>query len=173
MTAKKIAQLIIGSKGFVVERIDQSTEMNKIIIAARPTKRESCHCGICRRKCKRYDGGRGRRRWRCLDLGPQKVYVEAAEPRVLCKEHGVVAAAVPWAQRCRIPVFRDLRKKIKRHFDAIVASARYALSNARMEATNNKIKLVIWTAYGFRNHDSMLAMVMLTCSPIRPALPGR
>ncbi len=29
-----------------------------------------------------------------------------------------------WAQRCRIPVFRELRKKIKRHFDAIVKSNR-------------------------------------------------
>ncbi len=78
-----------------------------------------------------------------------------------------------WAQRCKIPVFRDLCKKIQRHFDTIVAAARYRLSNARAEATNNKIKLIIRTAYGFRNPDNLLAMVMLTCSGFHPKLPGR
>ena len=78
-----------------------------------------------------------------------------------------------WAQRCRIPVFRDLRMKIKRHFSAIVAAAKFKLSNARSEATNNKIKLIIRTAFGFRNVDSLSAMVMLSCSDLRPVLPGR
>lgn len=78
-----------------------------------------------------------------------------------------------WAQRCRIPGFRELRLKIKRHFQAIVATAKHGLSNARMEAINNKITLLIRTAFGFRNTDNMLAMVMLTCSDIHPRLPGR
>ena len=77
------------------------------------------------------------------------------------------------AQRCRIPVFRDLRMKIKRHFSAIVAAAKFKLSNARSEATNNKIKLIIRTAFGFRNLDNLAAMVMLSCSDLRPVLPGR
>ena len=78
-----------------------------------------------------------------------------------------------WAQRCRIPAFRELRLKIKRHFSAIVAAAKHGLSNARVEATNNKIKLLIRTAYGFRNTDSLIAMVMLSCSCVQPMLPGR
>lgn len=78
-----------------------------------------------------------------------------------------------WAQRCRIPDFRKLRLKIKRHFKAIVAAATHRLSNARIEATNNKIKLIIRRAYGFRNVDNMIAMVMLSCSPVHPSLPGR
>ncbi len=432
MTAKGLVQLIIGATGFVLEAIRFDAEMNKVIVAVHITRREQCRCGICRRKAKRYDKGRGRRQWRSLDEGPWKTYVEAEEPRVICKEHGVVAAAVPWArhnsrftksfeettawltvhsaksvvsefmrvewhtvggicrrvyeelerkdasrfdslvnigidetsykkghkymtvvinhdtasvvwcgigygkevlsrffellttqqresircvsadgarwiaecvaeycpnatrcidpfhvvswatdaldqvrrevwaeahrqakaapkrgkgrpakgteanaekvkanglknaryallknpenlsdaqktqleflskanprlyrayllkedlrlalkagsdeiaallrkwmnwaQRCRIPVFCDLRKKIQRHFDAIVAAARYGLSNARVEAANNKIKLVIRTAYGFRNLDNLVAMVMLTCSGFRPKLPDR
>lgn len=78
-----------------------------------------------------------------------------------------------WAQRCRIPEFRELRVKIKKHFHAIIATAKYSLSNARIEATNNKIKLVIRTAYGFRNTDHLLSMVMLSCSDLHPSLPGR
>ena len=78
-----------------------------------------------------------------------------------------------WAQRCRIPGFRELRLKIKRNFTAIIASAKHGLSNARIEATNNKIKLGIRTAFGFRNPNSLIAMVMLSCSAVQPRLPGR
>ena len=75
-----------------------------------------------------------------------------------------------WAQRCRIPAFRELRLKIKRHFKAFVAAATHGLSNARIEATNNKIKLIIRRAYGFRNMDNMIAMIMLSCSSVHPSL---
>ena len=431
MRTKGFIQAIIGADGFVLEDVAVNAERNEINLAIRPTKHEQCRCGICHRKAARYDKGRGRRRWRCLDIGAQKVYVEAEAPRVYCPKHGVVTAAVPWArqgsrftknfeetcawlsvhssrsavseylriqwptvgdicqrvyqqlesaspsrfdglvnigidetsykkgpkymtvvinhdthsvvwcakgygkevlarffeqltqaqrasircvsadgarwiascveeycpnaqrcvdpfhvvswatdaldqvrrqawseahrqvknlpkrkpgrpvkgkttpekkqaktlknlryallknpenlsenqrtqlqfltkanpklyrayllkenlrlalkagpdeiaealtkwmawaQRCRIPVFRDLRMKIKRHFSAIVAAAKFKFSNARSEATNNKIKLIIRTAFGFRNVDNLAAMVMLACSDLRPVLPGR
>lgn len=432
MQTKKLIQIIIGAIGFILDGISYDPVTNEILICVHLTKRERCRCGICHRKAKPYDQGRGKRRWRCLDIGATKVYVEADEPRVLCKKHGVVAAYVSWArhrsrfakafedsvvwlathtskstvseafriewhtvgnickrvyrdfeknassrfnglvnigidetsykkghkymtiivnhdtgrviwcaeghsegvlsqffellspeqrasircvtadgarwiasciekycpnaercidlfhvvswateeldrvrrqayaeaarqpapvakrkpgrpkkgekvespkakaraaknirfallknpenlserqkeqlgflvkanpklyrayllkenlrlalkagpdeivealekwmgwaQRCRIPEFRELRKKIKRHFEAIVATAKHNLSNARVEATNNKIKLVIRQAYGFRNIENMLAMVMLTCSGVQVELPGR
>ena len=78
-----------------------------------------------------------------------------------------------WAQRCRIPEFRELRKKIKRNMAGILASAKYRLSNARIEATNNKIKLIIRRAYGFRNTDNLISMVMMSCSAVKPILPRR
>lgn len=425
MQIKKLTQSIIGSKGFVLEDISHSPETNDFIFHVHLTKRLKCRCGICHKVSVFYDKGRGRRRWRCKDIGNGKAYVEADAPRVFCPEHGIVTAAVPWsrhgsrftidfentvvwlathsahsaiselmriewhtvghickrvyrkwensatsrfnnlvnigidetsykkghkymtvvvnhdtnsviwcavgfgsrilsrffeslteeqrasiccvtadgarwiasciskycpnakrcvdpfhvvswamealekvrhralaeirkrsapvekrgpgrpkkgeqvesvskkakaekftkfallknpenltslqkeqvdflskadpqlyrayllkenlrlllkadeseivsslkkwmswAQRCRIPEFRDLRKKLKRHFEAITATARYGLSNARIEATNNKIKLTIRMAYGFRNMENLLAMVMLNCSDI-------
>lgn len=78
-----------------------------------------------------------------------------------------------WAQRSMIPEFQELRQKIKRHFESIIASAKRKLTNTHMEAANNKIKLVIRTAYGFRNTDNLISMVMLSCSDVRPRLPGR
>ncbi|MBR3517013.1 MAG: transposase, partial [Lachnospiraceae bacterium] len=36
-----------------------------------------------------------------------------------------------------------------------------------MEATNNKIKLIIRKAYGFRNIQNRLDMVYLVCSDLR------
>ena len=47
------------------------------------------------------------------------------------------------------------------------------MSNARIEATNNKIKLIIRKAYGFRNIQNMLDMVYLVCSDLRIPLPNR
>lgn len=78
---------------------------------------------------------------------------------------------IGWARRCRIPVFVELQRKICRHYDAIVATIKHHLSNARIEAINNKIKLSIRMAYGFRNIENMLDMIMLRCSSIEVLLP--
>ena len=47
------------------------------------------------------------------------------------------------------------------------------MSNARIEATNNKIKLIIRKAYGFRNIQNMIDMVYLVCSDLDIQLPNR
>lgn len=64
----------------------------------RPRKRFRGRCGVCGRRCPGYDQGEGRRRWRALDLGTVKAYLEADSPRVKCRRHGVVVAQVPWAR---------------------------------------------------------------------------
>lgn len=76
-----------------------------------------------------------------------------------------------WIQA--IPAFKELYKKIKRHKEHILNTIRYGMSNARIEATNNKIKLIIRKAYGFRNIQNMLDMVYLVCSDIKIPLPNR
>ena len=78
-----------------------------------------------------------------------------------------------WAQRCRIQEFVELRKKVKRHKTAILASIKYGLTNARIEAVNNKIKVTIRMGYGFRNIDNLIALVRLKCSGNDFTLPGR
>jgi transposase len=54
-----------------------------------------------------------------------------------------------WAQRCRIKEFVQLGRKIRRHKAAILASIKNGLTNARIEAINNKIKVTIRMGYGF------------------------
>ena len=78
---------------------------------------------------------------------------------------------IKWAQRCRIPEFVELQRKIRRHHDAILAALDHKLSNARIEAVNNKIKLTIRMAYGFRNINNMIDMIMLRCSDMEVQLP--
>ena len=77
------------------------------------------------------------------------------------------------ASHSRIPAIYQVQLKIRRHFNAILNTAMHKLSNARIEATNNKIKLSIRIAYGFRNIGNMIDMIMLRCSDIPIFLPGR
>ena len=78
-----------------------------------------------------------------------------------------------WASHSRIPAFKDLYEKVKRHKVHILNAIRLGMSNARIEATNNKIKLIVRKAYGFRNIQNMLDMVYLVCSDLRVPLPNR
>ena len=82
-----------------------------------------------------------------------------------------LTAWVKWARHCRISAFVELQRKIVRHWNAILNTIEYGLTNARIEAINNKIKLSIRMAYGFRNIDNMMAMIMLRCSDIKVQLP--
>ncbi len=53
---------------------------------------------MCQKRAPKYDSGEGRRQWRALDFGAVQVVVESFAPRVTCRQHGVVVAAVPWAR---------------------------------------------------------------------------
>jgi transposase len=70
----------------------------RLVVHVRPYQRLAGRCGACGRKCPGYDRGQGRRRWRALDLGTVRAYLEADAPRVSCPVHGVITAAVPWAR---------------------------------------------------------------------------
>jgi transposase len=78
-----------------------------------------------------------------------------------------------WAKRCRIPSFVKLHEKISRHYDAILATVKLGLTNARVEAINNKIKVTSRMAYGFRNMKNMISMLMLRCSGLEVPLRKR
>jgi transposase len=81
-----------------------------------------------------------------------------------------------WLKRSsysKIPGISAVRNKIKRRRDDIISAVALGISNARVEAINNKIKVTIKMGYGFRNIDSLTGLLMLRCSDIKPQLPGR
>ena len=88
---------LLGLRRAVVEDVRIGSE-GELIVSCRPGWRERDRCGVCRRRSAGYDLGEGRRRWRALDLGTTFCFVEADAPRVSCRRHGVVVAAVPWAR---------------------------------------------------------------------------
>ena len=78
-----------------------------------------------------------------------------------------------WASHSRIPAICDLARKVRRHCEHILNTIRLHISNARIEATNNKIKLIIRRAYGFRNICNMIDLIYLVCSDLEVPLPNR
>ena len=98
MRSARLWARLLGVERTVVEEVDFDEERGALVIAVRPAFRERGRCGVCRRRCPGYDEGEGRRRWRALDLGTTLCYLEAEAPRVRCRRHGVVVAAVPWAR---------------------------------------------------------------------------
>lgn len=86
---------------------------------------------------------------------------------------GAWPSSVSSVPLCRIPQFVELSRKVRRKREGVLRSIELGVSNARVEAVNNKIKVAIRQGYGFRNIDNLIALVMLRCSDLRPALPGR
>ena len=106
MLSKKVWARVLGiQRGVILEGVACEDDSNPgdgsgavIVVSCRLRKGSAMRCGRCGRRCPGYDAGEGRRRWRALDAGCAKVFIEADAPRVRCPDHGVVVAAVPWAR---------------------------------------------------------------------------
>ena len=194
---------LVGVEKAVVECVVFDEGEGAVVVSVRPARGQRRRCGVCRRRAPGYDQGDGRRRWRALDLGRVRVFVEADAPRVCCPRHGIVVAAVPWARhgaghtlgfdqtvawlatvcsksrwiswarRCRLPQFVKLAQRVVRNRDAIVASIQHGLSNALVESMNTKIRLIVRVAFGFHSAEAIIALAMLSLGGHRPALPDR
>ncbi len=73
--------------------------------------------------------------------------------------------------RSRLKPFVRLGRTIRKHREGILAARRLNLSNARAEAMNNRVKLIVRRAYGFHSANAALALVHLTCGPVTLTLP--
>ncbi len=98
MRNRSVWERACGLTETVVEGVDFDDASDAVVVSVRPAAKQRGRCGRCGRRSPRYDLGEGRRRWRALDLGTTKVFLEAVAPRVRCRTHGVTVAAVPWAR---------------------------------------------------------------------------
>lgn len=89
---------VLGLERTVVEGVALDESAGAVVVSVRPRKGARDRCGRCGRRSPGYDRGGGRRRWRALDVGELRCWVEADAPRVACPEHGPTVAAVPWAR---------------------------------------------------------------------------
>jgi transposase len=65
----------------------------------------------------------------------------------------------------RIEPLRRVARTIREHIDGILGFFAYGgLTNAVLEGTNNKIKLLIHRAFGFRSTQALMSMIHLCCS---------
>ncbi len=101
MRSTKLWKKLLAVEHIVFEGWDVETEpggAEVLVFSARPDRGHRDRCSRCGRRSPARDGGEGRRRWRALDMGTVRCYLEADAPRVACPAHGVVVAAVPWAR---------------------------------------------------------------------------
>jgi transposase len=92
--SKRVWARLLGVEDTVVEQVEFDEDADAIVASVRPAGRRRRYCGICGRRSPGFDQGEGRRRWRALDLGVVRAFLEADAPRVACREHGVVVAQV-------------------------------------------------------------------------------
>jgi transposase len=119
----------------VVEDVEFDEDVEQLVVHVRPAARQRRRCGVCGRRSPGYDRGEGRRRWRALNLGTVQAFVEAEAPRVRCRDHGVVTAAVPWARH---------RARHTRDFEDTVAW----LAAACAKTTVTDLLQVTWRTVG-------------------------
>jgi len=99
MHTKSLIKRLLTVEQIIVEDVYfEQAEEEILIVKARPPKRATSRCPQCGRRCPGYDSATKSRRWRSLDLGSQRVYIESNAPRVHCPDHGVIVAKVPWAR---------------------------------------------------------------------------
>jgi transposase len=66
---------------------------------------------------------------------------------------------------------RRFAKTVRAHMDGILSYFRYGNpTNATLEGTNNKIKLIIHKAFGFHSVEALMAMVYLCCTDMNLGL---
>ncbi len=105
---------------------------------------------------------------RVLEQDDRAESVEAAELQV--GDDGAWAQGGSWARRSRIPPFVTLRRRIVHHRAAIHATLDSGLSNALIESTNTKIRLLTRIAFGF--HGPRTTHRPRHAQPRRPTHPS-
>ena len=83
----------------------------------------------------------------------------------------LIARLLARLSRSRLEPFIRMGRTIRKHREGILAARRLKLSNARAEALNNKVKLIVRRAYGFHSANAALALIHLTCGPVTLTLP--
>jgi transposase len=95
----KVWRMMLGvDRATVVEAVEVHEVEDSLVAHVRVRQTGKRRCGRCGRRAPGYDQGEGRRRWRTLDLGTLRCYLEAESPRVNCPDHGPTVAQVPWAR---------------------------------------------------------------------------
>ena len=89
---------LLGVEKTVIEDVEFAEAAEAVIAHVRPRRPAKGRCGVCGGRAPWYDRGEGRRRWRGLDMGTIRVYLEADAPRVACPAHVPTVRQVPWAR---------------------------------------------------------------------------
>jgi transposase len=107
-----------------------------------------------------------------------RAYLMKEQLRIAIRTKGVLALTMldqwlDWASRCRISSFVELGRKVRRNIAGIEAAMLNNLSNALIESTNTKLRVLHRMAFGFRQPEHLIALALLDRGGYCPPLPGR
>jgi transposase len=83
----------------------------------------------------------------------------------------LLAAWLRAAARSKLAPFVKLARTLREHRDGILAAIRLGLSNGRLEALANRIRLISHRSFGFHSAEPLIALIYLCCGRIRIELP--
>ena len=107
-----------------------------------------------------------------------RAYLLKEQLRLAIRRKGIVSLTMldtwlAWAARSRIPAFIELGRKVRRHLPGIEAAMLHNVSNALVESTNTKLRVLHRMAFGFREPEHLIALAYLDRGGYCPPLPGR
>lgn len=110
-----------------------------------------------------------RQLWRAWELKEQfRALYKTVHPD---DAHAYLKTWCTAALRSRIPAFKALVKRIRKHFDGIIAAVERGLSNSRLEGINAKIRLINNRAHGHKTARTLTAAIHLALTGITIQLP--
>ena len=86
---------------------------------------------------------------------------------------GLLKRWLAWAARSQLPAFVKLARQIRKNLAGIEAALTEGLSNALVESTNTKLRVLTRMAFGFKNPEHLIALALLDRGGYCPSLPGR
>jgi transposase len=106
-----------------------------------------------------------------------RAYLLKEQLRIAIRTKGVLALVMiedwlSWAARSRIPAFVELGRKIRRNLPGIEAAMLNRLSNALVESTNTRLRVLHRMAFGFKDPEHLIALALLDRGGYCPPLPG-
>jgi transposase len=97
MQMDELFRVALGlDKPWVVSKIDFSADQHQLDLWLDFPAGSLFACPQCGKSCGVYDSSE--RNWRHLNFFQHKTFLHARQPRVVCPEHGVKTAEVPWAR---------------------------------------------------------------------------
>jgi transposase len=83
----------------------------------------------------------------------------------------MIDGGLNWVMHSKIEPMKKVARAIRANRDGIDAALVYGLSNARLESSNTKLKLLTRLAFGFHSHAPLIALAMLKMGGLCPPLP--
>ena len=92
-----LCKSVLGTDAIHLDDFKVDSENGRVTIFLSVTPEADNICPKCGRRCSGYDTPHESRIWKGSSWGGTEVYIIAKTHRIVCPEHGVIVAKVPWA----------------------------------------------------------------------------